>query len=494
MLETVDLKAKLTQAEYQKAVEKLDLRLGVLQRDLRAAEIPLIILINGWDAAGKGTAINRLLRPLDPRGFKVHAIFAPTQEEAMRPPMWRFWRTLPARGAVAIYDRNWYAQVLIERVDKLVPEEVWRSAYERIRTFERQLTDDGAVILKFWLHITKKEQAKRFKKLRKDPALAWKVTKVDLRRHKQYDQYCEAVEDMLRETSTANAPWSLVPAHDRRFAHVMIAETVVAAAETALARRPQRPAPTPKRSPRRASPLERVDLTPAVPRKEYEKKLPELQQELRRLEHMLYLNRVPAMIVYEGWDAAGKGGNIRRLTCELDPRGYEVIPIGPPQGDEKTHHYLWRFWKAVPKAGHIAIFDRSWYGRVLVERVEGFASPAEWQRAYREINEFEQQLTEFGAVLVKFWIHISPEEQLARFESREKTPHKKWKITGEDWRNREKWKEYWVAVSDMIEKTSTLHAPWTIIEGNDKLFARLKAIQVVIDAVKQKLDSVEQRD
>ncbi len=493
MLETVDLKAKLGQAEYQEAMAKLDLRLGELQRELRAAEIPLIILMNGWDAAGKGTAINRLLRPLDPRGFKVHAIFAPTPEEALRPPMWRFWRTLPARGSIAIYDRNWYAQVLIERVDKLVQEEVWRNAYERIRTFERQLTDDGTIIVKFWLHITKKEQAKRFKKLQKDPALAWKVTKVDLKRHKQYEAYYEAVEDMLRETSTANAPWTVVPAHDRRLAQVTIAETVVAAAENALTRKPTKRVALPKRTVRRVGPLDRVNLDLSVPREEYDKRLPELQDELRRLEHLCYINRIPVVIVYEGWDAAGKGGNIRRLTCELDPRGYEVIPIGPPQGDEKTHHYLWRFWKALPKAGHIAIFDRSWYGRVLVERVEGFATPEEWQRAYREINEFEQQLVEFGTVVVKFWIHISQEEQLARFKSRQETPEKQWKITEEDWRNRKKWNEYWIAVSDMIEQTSTLHAPWTIIEGNDKLHARLKTLQVVTDAIRRQVQMVDKR-
>ena len=488
MLETIDLDATIGKSEYKDLQDHLDLRLGKLQRELLAAEIPLIIVMEGWDAAGKGTAISRILKPLDPRGFTVHAICAPNEEESLHPPMWRFWKSLPDYGAIAIYDRSWYGQVLIDRVDQIVPEDQWRRAYETIRTFERQLTDDGAVIVKFWLHISKKEQAKRFRKLRKDPALSWKVTKEDRRRHKQYEEYYEAVEDMLRETSTPNALWKVVPAHDRRCAFVQIAETIVTAAENALARKTAKPSAKPKRTKRRASPLDRVDLGLEVPRDEYDKRLPKLQADLHRLEHLLYIDRVPALVLYEGWDASGKGGNIRRLVRELDPRGYEVVPIGAPEGDEKTHHYLWRFWRRIPKGGHLAVFDRSWYGRVLVERVEGFASTAEWQRAYREINEFEHELISFGAVLVKFWIHISKEEQLARFKSREKTPHKHWKITDEDWRNRKKWNEYWLAVSDMVEKTSTLEAPWTIVEGNNKLHARLKALEVVTEAIQRRLD------
>ena len=488
MLETVDLKARLDREEYKNLRKQLELRLGSLQREFVTARIPLIIVMEGWDAAGKGTAISSLLEPLDPRGFDVRATSAATQEEALHPPMWRFWRTLPRRGAIAIYDRSWYGQVLVERVDKLVPKRVWQAAYERIRVFERQLTDDGAVIVKFWLHISEKEQRKRFKKLEEDPALAWKVTKDDWRHHKQYEEYAGAVEDMLRETSTPNAPWTLVPAHDRRYAHTQIAETIVAAMEGALARGPAKAPRKPRLRKRRTSVLDRADLSLSVPRKEYERRLPKLQDELRRLEHRLYEHRVPVVILYEGWDAAGKGGNIRRLTRKLDPRGYEVVPIAAPQGEERDHHYLWRFHRVLPKAGHITVFDRTWYGRVLVERVEGFASEEECRRAFREINEFEHDLVEFGTVVVKFWLHISKEEQLARFNQRKKMAHKTWKITDEDWRNREKWDVYWIAVSDMIERTSTPECPWTIIEGNDKLHARIRAIEVVVDAIHRALD------
>jgi len=487
MLETVDLKAKLGKAEYREAQDALDLRLAQSQRDLRAAGVPVLVVFEGWDAAGKGLALNRLLQPLDPRGFTVHYVAPPTKEERMRPPMWRFWNILPADGLIAIYSHSWYGQVLKERVEDGLSPHALQAAYERIRVFERQLADDGAVIVKFFLHISKKEQAKRFRRLSKDAAFAWKVGKAERRRHKQYAEYYQAAEEMLRETSTPYAPWTLVPATNERFANVHIAETLVAAFDKALLARPAEATPAPEAAPHRTSPLDRVDLDLALPREEYDRVLPELQAEARRLQHLCYVRRTPVVILYEGWDASGKGGNIRRLTRELDPRGYEVIPVAAPQGDEKVHHHLWRFWRALPKAGHITIFDRSWYGRVMVERIEGFAKPNEWGRAYREINEFEAELAEYGAVIFKFWIHISKEEQLQRFEARKNTPHKQWKITDEDWRNRERWDDYWDAVSKMIERTSTVHAPWTIIEGNDKRYARFRTLQVFVDRLKAAL-------
>jgi polyphosphate kinase 2 (PPK2 family) len=233
--------------------------------------------------------------------------------------------------------------------------------------------------------------------------------------------------------------------------------------------------------------LDRVDLSLKVPRDEYKKRLDELQDRLRQLEHQLYRARIPSVIVYEGWDAAGKGGNIRRLTRGLDPRGYEVVPIASPTDEELAHHYLWRFWRALPKAGHITIFDRSWYGRVLVERVEGLCTEEDWKRAYQEINEFELQLVEYGTVVVKFWLHIDQEEQLERLQARKETPHKRWKLTEDDWRNREKWSRYEVAVEEMLRRTSTTYAPWTILEANDKLHARIKALTTVADALTEAL-------
>lgn len=481
MLETADLDARLTRKESKDALDRLDLELAQLQRDLQPDGCPVLVVFEGWDAAGKGSVLNRLLQPLDPRGYKVHNIKEPTVEERMHPALWRFWLTAPSRGSIAIYNHSWYRQVLNERVEGDGDETDLHQAYERIRTFERQLHDDGAVVVKFFLHISKKEQAKRFKSMAKDSAYAWKVGKAERRRHKKYAEYHQAVEDMLRETSTSYAPWTIVPATDENFADVMVAETLHAALKAALGGAERAVPSTVISAPRRTSPLDRVDLSVTIERKEYDKVLPKVQTELRRLQHQCYFERTPVIIVYEGTDASGKGGNIRRLTLGLDPRGYEVVPVGAPQGEERRRHYLWRFWSALPKAGHFTIFDRSWYGRVLVERVEGFAKPHEWERAYREINEFEQQLVEFGAVLVKFYLHISKDEQLNRFKERETLPHKRWKLTDEDWRNRERWVDYWDPVSDMIERTSTPHAPWIIIEGNDKRYARIKALRTVID-------------
>lgn len=475
------LDAALRKKEYSQAMEGLDARLGELQRALRSASIPVLIVFEGWDTAGKGSTIGRLVQAIDPRGYKVFHVEAPSPLEKLFPPMHRFWNLLPARGNIAIYNHSWYQQVISEPFEnKDLSPTLLAAAYERIRVFERQLSDDNAVLVKFFLHISKKEQAHRFKALLKDPAFSWKVGEPEKKRHKHYDKYAALIEDMLRETSMPYASWNLIPATEERFRNVQVAEKLVAAFEQALQRsKPQVSAPVP--TPRRISLLDNVDLSQTVSKEKYQKKLPELQFELRRLQHIAYTQRKMVVLLFEGWDAGGKGGAIRRLIAKLDPRGYEVVPIAAPEGEEKRKHHLWRFWRALRKSGHFTIFDRSWYGRVMVERVEGFAQPEEWMRAYREINEFETELVEYGAVVCKFWMHISKEEQLARFEARQRTPGKEWKITDEDWRNREKWAVYKEAISDMIEKTSTLHAPWTIVEGNDKRYARLKVLETVIE-------------
>ncbi len=481
MLETVMLDASLGKKEYNQAMERLDLRLGELQRALREAAIPVLLVFEGWDAAGKGSTIGRLVQALDPRGYKVHHIIAPSSLEILYPPMHRFWKIIPERGNIAIYNHSWYHQVINAPLENGgMTKFSMASTYERIRVFERQLCDDNAVVMKFFLHISRKEQARRFKELSQDAAFSWKVGEAEKVRHKRYDEYAQMVEDMLRETSMPYASWNLVPATDDRFRNVQVAERMVAVFEQALQQ--QKPSVSePVQIPRRVGILDSVDLSVNVSKEKYQKALPELQAELRRLQHIAYTKRKMVVMVFEGWDAAGKGGAIRRLIAQLDPRGYEVVPIAAPEGEEKRKHHLWRFWRALRKSGHFTIYDRSWYGRVMVERVEGFARPEEWMRAYREINEFEAELVEYGAIVCKFWMHISKEEQLARFEARQHTSGKEWKITEEDWRNREKWDAYWDAVTEMIEKTSTVHAPWTIVEGNDKKYARLKVIQTVID-------------
>ncbi len=495
MLELVDLDKKISKDAFQGAFPGLEARLGQCQRAARAAGVPVVIVFEGWDAAGKGTIINGLTQALDPRGFKVQPIMAASEAEQMRPWMWRFWGALPAAGNFAVFDRSWYGRVLRDRIEKVVPERQWRQAYEEIEEFERQLADSGVVVVKFWLHIGRREQKRRFRRIEKDPAMAWRVGKPERRQQKKYKEWLTAVEEMLQRTDRPNAPWTVVEATQQRYVRVKVYETVLRAVEGELQRRaaaskPERhPTPEPAAEPAaRPTILDRVDLSLSLSREEYEKELGVLQERLFELEHRLYTARIPAVIAYEGWDAAGKGGNIRRLTQGLDPRGYEVIPVGAPSSEEMARHYLWRFWKNLPKAGHIAIFDRSWYGRVLVERVEGLCTEAEWKRAFTEINDFEHQLADFGTVVVKFWLQTDQEEQLRRFNSRQANPYKQWKITEEDWRNRGKWSQYHAAVVEMLERTSTTYAPWTILEANCKLHARIKALRTVAEALQQAVD------
>ena len=494
MLANIDLTREVTKADYRKAKPDLELKLAALQRRARELGIPVLIVFEGWGAAGKGTLINELLLPLDPRGVSVISSLAPNEEEALRPFLWRFWCHTPARGRITIFDRSWYRRVLADRVAREVRGEALHEAFADILAFERQLGEDGTIILKFFLHISAKVQKKRFKKLEAHASTAWRVTKADWKHHRQYDRLLKATGEMIGRTDTEFAPWTIVEAHDQRFATLKIFSTLIAALERRIAEKENatkavrsKPSSVELPAELKASVLDRVNLARTLPEADYRRRLKRGQDRLRELEHEIYRHRIPVVLVFEGWDAAGKGGNIKRVTRNLDPRGYEVVPIAAPHDIEKAHHYLWRFWMEMPKAGHVTIFDRSWYGRVLVERVEGFCSEAEWRRAYREINEMEQHLAHSGAVVLKFWLHIDQDEQLRRFKEREKITYKQWKITAEDWRNREKWEPYKAAVDEMLFRTSTPHAPWCVVESNCKWHARVKVLETVIKAIERRL-------
>ena len=494
MLKNIDLTREVAKADYKQLKGDAGLKLAALQRQCKALGIPVIVVFEGWSAAGKGTLINEMILPLDPRGFSVYSARDPTEEEAFYPFLWRFWKRTPVRGRFAIFDRSWNRRVVADRVAGLIDGEQLRQAFDDICSFERQLSDEGAVIVKCFLHISKSEQKRRFDALRANPATAWRVTKVDLQQHERYSEYLAAAEDMLAQTDADYAPWTVVEANDRRFATLKIFSTVISALERRVATIQQKAeAPPPPTEPAsaggifRTTALDHVDLSKSLTPEEYAARVKKAQATLRELEHEIHLRRLPVVIAYEGWDAAGKGGNIRRVTENLDPRGYEVVPVAAPNDIEKAHHYLWRFWAQMPKAGHITIFDRSWYGRVLVERVEGFCTEAQWRRAYREINGMEQHLVHFGAVVLKFWLHIDPDEQLRRFREREGMPHKQWKITNEDWRNREKMSQYREAVEEMLFRTSTPYAPWTIVESNCKRHARVKVLETVCKAIRKRI-------
>lgn len=495
MLEKIDLAKTLDKKEYKERMDELESRLAFLQRELRKLEVPVMIVFEGFGASGKGVQINKLIQPLDPRGFTVYSIKDETKEEALHPFLWRFWNKTPEKGRIAIFDRSWYRKVFVDRYEKKTHKKELAAAFEDISIFEKQLTDDGVLLIKLFLDISEKEQKKRFKKLKEKEETSWRVSDKDIDRNKHFHKYWEMADEMLAKTDTEYAPWTIVEAQDERFAAVKILSTVAAALEE---RYQQEQNPEPRETDGRFeqtdlkdSVLKKVDLSKALTKKEYEERLEELQKKLSLLHSELYARRIPVVLAFEGWDAAGKGGAIKRLTRALDPRGYEVNPTSSPNDIERAHHYLWRFWTRMPKDGHIAIFDRTWYGRVMVERIEGFCTTKEWQRAYKEINQMEQQLVNHGAVVLKFWLHIDKEEQAGRFEERQNTPEKEWKITDEDWRNREKWELYEKSVDEMLVRTSTQNAPWIIVEGNDKYYARIKVLETVVEALEKRLKKEE---
>lgn len=492
MLEKIDLSKKMGKKEFKEKMEVLSLRMGELQRECKELKIPTIIVFEGFGASGKGTLINRLIGPMDPRGFTVYAIKGESEEEKHRPFLWRFWTKTPENGRIAIFDRSWYRRVLVDRFDGITTEKQLGYAYNEITSFEQQLADGGNVIIKFFLDITKKEQTKRFKVLMDNKETAWRVSKADLKRNKHFDEYKKMNEEMLQQTDTDYAPWTIVEAMDREYATVKIISTVVAAWEKKIAQ-VRAEMEKPKEETTNTAPvfkssiLSNVDLSLALSKEEYKEKLEQMQSRLSILHSELYRRKIPVVLGFEGWDAGGKGGAIKRLTQSMDPRGYAVNPTASPNDIEKAHHYLWRFWQTIPKDGHVAIYDRTWYGRVMVERIEGFCTKEEWRRAYREINDMEAHLANSGAIVLKFWMQIDKDEQERRFTERMNTPEKQWKITDEDWRNREKWDAYEEAVDEMLIRTSTTYAPWIIVEGNNKYYARIKVLETVINAIEKRL-------
>ncbi len=496
MLEKLDLTKTLEKENYKEKMGLLVPELGKLQRECKELGIPVMIAFEGYGAAGKGVQIGELIKALDPRGFEVYAVKTETQEEKLHPFLWRFWTKMPAKGRIAIYDSSWYRKVLVDRFDKKTKKEKVEREFASICSFEEQLTADGMVIIKIFLAIDKGEQRKRFDKLLESEETAWRVSKGDLKRNKKY----EAInEEMLSRTDTDCAPWHIVEATDRRFATAKIYDIVCRVLKERVEEAKKRKEGNAEERGMKElskdkvlgeSILNKADLSLAYTKEEYKEQLSKLQKKIEKLHGELYRRRIPVVLGFEGWDAGGKGGAIKRLTEKMDPRGYVVHPTASPNDVEKAHHYLWRFWVDMPKAGHVTIFDRTWYGRVMVERIEGFCTKAEWQRAYKEINDMERDLTDAGAIVLKFWMHIDKNEQERRFKARQENPEKQWKITDEDWRNREKWELYEEAVNEMILRTSTKNAPWIVVEGNCKYYARIKVLKTVIEAIEERLKEV----
>ncbi len=508
MFETAELGKKLSKEEYAAELPAIRARLLAAQFALRSTKVPVIVVVAGADGSGKGDTVNRLLEWLDPRGVETNVFGPRTDEERDRPAAWRFWRTLPARGRIGIFFGSWYTEPVLGRTIGKMGGARFDADLSRVAFFEKELAKDGALFVKCWFHLSKDEQRKRLKKFEKDPETRFKVTRLDWKHFGHYDRFVGVAERALRMTDTPEAPWTIVEAADDRWRDLAVGRALVEALEERLAavkeaeekkavlkKAAAEKAAAPKKgATKAASPkaagagiLSTIDLGRTVSEDEYKKELPRLQERLAKLAWEGQRKGVSSVAVFEGSDAAGKGGAIRRVTWALDARLYRVIPIAAPTDEERAHHYLWRFWRHVPPGGSFTIYDRSWYGRVLVERVEGFAKEEEWKRAYLEINDFEAQLVESGIALSKLWLHISPEEQLRRFREREQVEWKKHKITDEDWRNREKWDAYHAAVCDMVERTSTGSAPWTLVEANDKNHARVKVLRTVCEQLEAAL-------
>ena len=475
--------------------DELDRRLETARTELAARQIaikdnklPVLVVLEGWGAAGKGSVLGRVIKNLDPRFFKTFAMAKATEEEKRKPFLYRYFEKIPEAGKFAFFDGSWMDEVTQDHLKGKTDEEAYEKRLVSICRFERQLSDNGYLVVKLFFHIDKKEQKQRIDELKKDDNTKWRVSKWDEWQNSHYKKCRDLYDSYLDATNQFIAPWYFIDSQNKRFAELQMTELLVKSIDIAL-----KNVGRPVQILQNTFPLVKMPLLSDIPLDksvsddEYKARLDSLQKRLSDLHNEIYHKKIPVIIAYEGWDAAGKGGNIKRVAAALDPRGYEVHPIASPEPHEKSRHYLWRFWTRLPKDGHVAIFDRTWYGRVMVERLEGFCSENDWQRAYTEINEFEKELYDWGAVIIKFWVQIDKDTQLARFTDRQNTPAKQWKITDEDWRNREKWDLYEDAVNEMIQKTSTKFAPWHVLESNDKHFARIKALETVIAAIEERL-------
>jgi polyphosphate:AMP phosphotransferase len=502
MFEAAELGRTISKDEYRTLEPALRADLLAEQVRLRDAPFPVVLVFAGVGGAGKGETVNLLNEWMDPRWLVTRAFGDPSDEERERPEYWRYWLNLPQRGRIGLYMSSWYSQPVLDRVYRRIDVATYSQTLTRIVDFERTLADAGTLILKFWMHLDKTRQERRLLRLERDPLTRWRVTKQEWKHWRMYDRFVDAAERAIRHTSRGYAPWIIVEGADPNYRSLAVGTAIrdairqrldqqgtaaTAAAPPAAARGRAGARRRKSALPATTTILGHLDMTQRIEKKQAARKIELWQGRLNQLQQKAAARGLSTVMVFEGWDAAGKGGAIRRITSALDARRYQVIPIAAPTDEERAHHYLWRFWRHLSRAGRVTIFDRSWYGRVLVERVEGYATEQEWMRAYGEINQFEDQLVAGNTVLVKFWLHVTPDEQLRRFEERQARPWKRWKITDEDWRNREKWPAYDLAVNDMIERTSTRAAPWTLVEANDKAFARVKVLRTCCERLAEAL-------
>ena len=488
MFESAEIGHSIDKETFEAEVPALREALLEAQYELQQqGRFAVIILINGVEGAGKGETVKLLNEWMDARLIQVSTFDQQTDEELARPPAWRYWRQLPPKGRIGIFFGNWYSQMLQGRVHGRIKNAVLDQAIDSTLGLERMLCDEGTLIFKFWFHLSKQRMKARLKSLQDDPLHSWRLSPLDWQQSKTYDKYVKVGERVLRRSSRDYAPWYVVEGVDEHYRSLTVGRILLDGLQAAL-KAESRPLPQPHAAPLTSSLdnrglLDSLDMSQALAKDDYEAQLVVEQARLSGLMRDKRMRKHSLVAVFEGNDAAGKGGAIRRVIGALDPRQYRIVPVAAPTEEERAQPYLWRFWRHIPPRGKFTVFDRSWYGRVLVERVEGFCSTGDWLRAYGEINDFEEQLSEAGVVLVKFWLSIDQQTQLERFKAREQIPFKRFKITEEDWRNRDKWPLYRDAVGDMVDRTSTEIAPWTLVEANDKRFARIKVLRTINQAL-----------
>ncbi len=483
--DTAQSEEKKEKSGLKQEIRELRERLMAQQQLIREKKLPVIVLVEGWAGAGKGSLIGELISEIDPRFYNVTSPAVVPEAEERYPFLYPFAKAIPENGKIMFYNSGWMESAVRKLLRRDITKKEYRGRVRQVQEFERQLRDGGYLMLKLFLDIGEDEQKERLRAQKKNYETEWRVTEDDLWQHREYELFKETYKEFMAETGET-VPWHVLDGEKRKKAVRDALRLLVELIDKGLEEGRYVGKPFKEKFPLVAMPkLAEVDLSPTISDEDYDEQLKKLQKRLGELHNLVYRRKIPVVLCYEGWDAAGKGGNIRRIAKPLDPRGFDVMPIASPEPHELNRQYLWRFWTRLPRSGHICIFDRTWYGRVMVERLEGFCSEDDWKRAYNEINEFERQLTDWGAVVLKFWIHIDQDTQLARFTDRQNTPEKQWKLTEEDWRNREKWPQYEAAIDEMIEKTSTENAPWHIIESNDKKYARIKTLRLLIDALEK---------
>lgn len=459
--------------------------LGRLQRTVKGLKIPVLIMIDGWESSGKGYALAKLIQELEPRHYRVHVFDERTADEQDYPSLWRYWEAIPTEEQIVIFDRSSYFDLMN---NPEVDDASYQTILADIMSFERQLADSGCLVLKFFLNISQETQKNNIEDYLSQPYSEFLVSPRDEEQNENYSNYRKFYDRILNDSSESELPWHIINMEKRKRGAKDLIGIVIESMQSTI----DNTKVTDKTEAGRTytplvKPLDAVEQPERLKRSEYRKRLHDLQDTSRALSYRLFTEGLPVVIAFEGIDAAGKGGTIKRLVKGMDPRGYDVHSIQAPSEEEDARHYLWRFYHRMPRRGTAAIFDRSWYGRVLVERVDKFTEVKDWERAYQEINEMERHMANQDVLVLKYFLVIGADEQKARFEAREQEPDKQHKITDDDWHNRSKWEDYREAFDEMLVRTSTPEAPWVIVPSEDKRSARLQVLEDYIKRAEEHL-------